>query len=136
MGQQQLLLLVLGIVIVGMAIVGGVQIVEKNYRQHDADTLIDRSLMIAQSAVYWKAKTDPFEGGNASYTGLENGGFSRLFLGEQTDTGIFQIATAQADSLVLVAVSKRHPEVGVRITVIGEVITETEIKYDGTISIP
>lgn len=107
MGQQQLLLIVFGIIVVGTAIVSGIQTVEKGYRQYEADLLIDRCLMIAQSAVYWKATADPFEGGNASYTGLEDAGFQKLFLGDETETGYFMITMAKGDSLELTGVSKR-----------------------------
>lgn len=136
MGQQQLLLLVLGVIIVGLSVVAGIQIVDKSFRQNEADMLVGRSLMIAQSAVYWKAKADPFDGGNASYTGLEEAGFRKLFLGEETETGTFKITLAKEDSLVLVSVSKRFPEVGVQINVVGEEITNTIVTYDGSTTLP
>ena len=135
MGQQQLLLLVLSVIIVGVAVVGGVQIADKSFRQHDADLLIDRALMIAQSAVFWKAKTDPFEGGNASYTGLEDGGFEILFTGEKTDIGVYKITKADGLDLELTAVSNRYPEVGIVVTVFGEEIVGTEVAYDGSITL-
>ncbi len=135
MGQQQLLLLVFGVIIVGFSVMAGVQIVEKNFRQHNADMLIDRGVMIMQSAVAWKAQADPFEGGNASYTGLEDAGFKKLFLGEETENGTFKISMAQGDSLELEAVSKRYPEVGIRINVVGQEIDKTIIRYDGSITI-
>lgn len=135
MGQQQLLLLVMGVIIVGFSVMAGVQIVEKNFRQHNADMLIDRGLMIAQSALAWKAQADPFEGGNASYSGLENAGFKKLFLGEETENGIFKISMAQGDSLELVAVSKRFPEVGIRVNVSDQDIYRTTVRYDGSITL-
>lgn len=135
MGQQQLLLLVMGVIIVGFSVMAGVQIVEKNFRQHNADMLIDRGLMIAQSALAWKAQADPFEGGNASYSGLENAGFKKLFLGEETENGIFKISKAQGDSLELVAISKRFPEVGIRVNVSDQDIYRTTVRYDGSITL-
>ncbi len=135
MGQQQLLLIVFGVIIVGFSVMAGVQIVEKNFRQHNADMLVDRGLMIAQSAVAWKAQADPFEGGNASNTGLENAGFKKLFLGEETENGTFKISVAQGDSLELVAVSKRFPEVGIRVNVSDEDIYKTTVRYDGSITL-
>jgi len=133
MGHQQLLLLVLGTIIVGLAIVAGTQILEKNYRQNDADLLLDRSIMIAQSAIAWKAQADPYVGGNASYSGLEDGGFRKLFLGEETIVGYFQITKAVGDSLVLSSVSKKYPEVGVRVHVVGEEFVKTDIQFDGSV---
>ena len=135
MGQQQLLLLVMGIVIVGVAILAGYAASEISFKQHDADALVNRCLSIAQEAVFWKAKTDPFEGGNASYAGLTEGGFDRLFIGDQTEGGEFKIVTATTDSLVIIAVSKRFPDVGVRVSVAGEEIVDTDIDYNGGITL-
>ena len=136
MGNQQLLLLVLGTFIVGYAILAGLKLFDKNSRQHDADLLINRTVMIAHSAVAWKAQADPYEGGNASYTGLADGGFQKLFLGEETITGTFQITKAIADTLELRAVSKQYPDVGVRVLVVGETFEQTDIRFDGSIRLP
>ena len=135
MGQQQLLLLVLGIIIVGVAILGGFAAAEVSFRQHDADALVNRCLHIAQDAVFWKTKTDPFEGGNASYAGLASGGFDKLFIGEETEGGLFKIESATDDSLVIIAVSKRFPEVGVRVKVAGDQIVDSDIDYNGGITL-
>lgn len=135
MGQQQLLLIVLGIVVVGVAILAGFAAAEISFKQHDADALINRCLHIAQDAVNWKTKTEPFEGGNASYAGLASGGFERLFVGDETEGGLFKIETATVDSLVIVAVSKRFPEVGVRVSVAGDEIVDTDVDYDGGITL-
>ena len=135
MGQQQLLLIVLGVIIVGFAIVAGGQIVEKSYRQNEADLLMDRTLMIAHSAVAWKAKSDPYAGGNASYSGLIDGGFQKLFLGEETEQGRFKITRANLDTLEVTAVGKRFPEVGIRVLVIGEEFNLTDVRFDGAIKI-
>ena len=135
MGQQQLLLIVLGVIIVGFTVLVGVQISEKSFRQHNADLLIDRCLNIAHAAFSWKAMADPFEGGNASYSGLENNGFDKLFLGEETESGEFKINKAVGDSLEIIAVSKRFPEVGVRISVFDDEILRTDVRYDGSISL-
>lgn len=129
------MLLVMGIVVVGVAILAGFAAAEISFKQHDADALVNRCLHIAQDAVYWKVKTDPFQGGNASYAGLDSGGFGVLFLGDETERGRFQIVTATADSLVIIGVSKRFPEVGVRVSVAGEEIVDTDIDYNGAIEL-
>lgn len=135
MGQQQLLLLVLGVVVVGVAVIAGIEAAEISFKQHDADALVNRCLHIAQDAVYWKAKTDLFAGGAASYSGLKAGGFDQLFVGDETEGGQFKIVTAKDDSLVIVAVSKRFPEVGVKVSVAGEEIVDTDVDYNGGITL-
>ena len=136
MGQQQLLLLVIGVVLVGVAVIAGWYAADHGLRQNDADVIIGRCLTIATDAVFWKAKTDPYSGGNAQYSGLASGGMATLFLGEETDTGTFQITDATSNKLEITAVSKRYPEIGVRVTVIGDEIVNTEVDYDGGITLP
>ena len=125
----------MGVVVVGVALIAGVEAAEISFKQHDADALVNRCLHIAQDAVYWKAKTDPFEGGSASYAGLAAGGFDELFVGDETEGGQFKIVTATDDSLVIIAVSKRFPDVGVRVSVAGEEIVDTDIDYNGGITL-
>lgn len=136
MGQQQLLLLVMGIVIVGLAIVTSLDIAEKSLMQNDADVLVGRCLTIAQDAVYWKSKTNPFVGGNAAYTDLATGGFSHLFLLDETENGYFKFDEVEANSFKIIAVSKRFPLVGVKISVVGEEIVSTESSVSGAITLP
>ena len=135
MGQQQLLLLVLGIIVVGVAIVAGIAAADVSLQQHDADALVNRCLTIAQDAVFWKTKSNPFYGGNASYTGLQTGGFDELFLGEETEGGVFKITKAEDNDLTIKASSKRYPNVGVCVEVVGEEIVNTKIDYAGGIDI-
>ncbi len=135
MGQQQLLLLVMGIVIVGLAVLAGLAAAEKSFMQQDADALVNRCLHIAQDAVYWKAKTDPLEERDTNYAGLSSGGFGQLLPGNETDRGEFQITTATDDSLVITAISKRFPEVGVKVSVVGEEIVDTDLSFNGAITL-
>lgn len=134
MGQQQLLLLVLGIVIVGFAVIAGFAMAQSTMRQTAVDNLVDRNLSIATDAVFWKQKRAPFNGGNASYAGLEVDGMQKLFLGETTVAGYFKITRATQNQLEITAVSLRYPELGVRTYVENYEIVDTDIAYDGTIT--
>ncbi len=79
MGQQQLLLLVLGIVIVGIAVIVGIQAFGSSSRQNQADTLVNRNVRIAQEAVNWRARSTVHGGGgNGSYAPLMTGGFDAM----------------------------------------------------------
>ncbi len=133
MGQQQLLLLVMGIIIVGFAVIAGYAMGQSTMRQTAVDNLVDRNLTIATEAAFWKQKRDPFNGGNASYAGLATDGMQKLFLGETTVTGYFKITRATTDELEVTAVSLRYPEIGVQTFVEGYEIVETVIAHDGTI---
>lgn len=133
MGQQQLLLLVLGIVIVGFAVIAGFAMGQSTLRQTAVDNLVDRNLSIATEAVFWKTKRDPFNGGNASYTGLATDGMEKLFLGETTHNGHFQITNATTEELEITAISLRYPDIGVRTFVERYDIIETQVAHDGSI---
>ena len=66
MGQQQLLLLVLGIVIVGLAVVVGIQAFSENQKKANADALVNHAIRIASDAQAWMLKPTAFGGGGNS----------------------------------------------------------------------
>src|SRR5690606_28151872 len=123
--------LVLGIIIVGFAVMAGFVMGENTLRQRAADNLIDRNLSIAADAVFWKQKRDPFNGGNASYAGLAQDGMQKLFIGEETLMGVFQITRADDDELEITATSVKYPELVVRTYVKEFDIVKTEVSYGG-----
>ncbi len=66
MGQQQLLLLVLGIVIVGLAVVVGIQAFSENQRKANADAMVTDGLRIALDCQVWDLKPGQFGGSLAT----------------------------------------------------------------------
>ena len=77
MGQQQLLLLVLGIVIVGLAVVVGIQAFSENQKKSNADSLVNDAIRIASDAQAWKLKPSAF-GGGAGETNWTNLSFAQI----------------------------------------------------------
>ena len=77
MGQQQLLLLVLGIVIVGLAVVVGIQAFSENQKKANADAMVNDAIRIASDAQAWKLKPAAF-GGGASETNWTNLDFGQI----------------------------------------------------------
>lgn len=132
MGQQQLLLLVIGVVLVGLAVVAGFEIMQTHYRKDEADGLLDRSLTIATYAVYWKTKNDAFAGGNQSYERLEGDGISLLGADTSNIRGLFGITDATVNTLEVTGVSTRYPEVGVRVFVKDYGIDSSGLSFNGT----
>jgi len=135
MGQQQLLLLVMGVIIVGFAILAGFKAIETRFKQSIADHLVDRNLAIATHAVSWKTRQDPFNGGDMLYSGLADDGLNTLALDEYTDDGQFAITSASANQLEISAVSLRYPNIGARTFVTEYDITSTDVMYDGSITL-
>ncbi len=68
MGQQQLLLLVLGIVIVGLAVVVGIQAFSENQKKANADAMVTDALRIASDCQAWELKPGQFGGSLATET--------------------------------------------------------------------
>ena len=75
MGQQQLLLLVLGIVIVGLAVVVGIDAFNQNRRKAQVDVVALNLVRLAASAQTWKLTPAAMGGGQgaAGFTGVETG---------------------------------------------------------------
>ena len=82
MGQQQLLLLVLSIVIVGLAVVVGIQAFSENQKKANADALIMTSMRIASDAQAWLRKPAAF-GGAVTGIGVRPTDFNGLSLSLQ-----------------------------------------------------
>jgi len=121
MGQQQLLLLVLGIVIVGIAIVVGINAYAENSVKSNYDAILQDALRIASDAQAWKSKPELFGGQLDTYkTDQDNftgaifsaWGYSQAAIGASglcyvNLNGEFQI-TPGATSLVILGQSDQH----------------------------
>lgn len=77
MGQQQLLLLVLGLIVAGIAIVAGIQAFTANQKKHNIDALSNTSLRIAAQAQVW-LKTPAIMGGGVELDGDRPQDFTSL----------------------------------------------------------
>ncbi|MEL6770963.1 MAG: hypothetical protein AAFP18_07855 [Bacteroidota bacterium] len=95
MGQQQLLLLVLGIVIVGLGVVVGIESFQENARKSSIDRLTGQAVGYAGKMIEWKLKPSAQGGGQEAvnmtgltvdYFGLEDDQ-SVSYLGGSADAG-------------------------------------------------
>ncbi len=77
MGQQQLLLLVLGIVIVGLAVVVGINAFSENRTKSNADATVTDALRIASDIQAWALKPGQF-GGMLATEGIEDVTFADI----------------------------------------------------------
>jgi len=81
MGQQQLILLVLATIIVGLAIVVGIRAFNENSVKSNSDAMMQDLVRMANDAQAWKQKPAPFGGqGEPESSDLDN--FSGLTLAE------------------------------------------------------
>ncbi|GAB4372779.1 MAG: hypothetical protein Kow0042_16250 [Calditrichia bacterium] len=88
MGQQQLLLIVLGIVIVGIAIAVGVNMFQSNAIDTNRQAVISDLANIAAKAQRYYRTPDQLGGGSQNFNG-----FSLGRLDEQNGNGYYRLAT-------------------------------------------
>ena len=69
MGQQQLLLIVLGVIIVGIAVILGIVLFRTNSIDGKRDLLINEGMTVANNAREYFYKPVPYGGGGYSFTG-------------------------------------------------------------------
>ena len=69
MGQQQLLLIILGVIIDGIAIAVGLSLFTANSIQANKDAMINDINNIAANAYQYRIRTSSMGGGNNSYVG-------------------------------------------------------------------
>lgn len=71
MGQQQLLLIVLGVIIVGIAVVLGIAIFRQSAIDQKRDMLINEGITVANNAREYFHKPNTYGGGQYTFTGWE-----------------------------------------------------------------
>ena len=104
MGQQQLLLIVLGVILVGVAVVLGIQYFGVGAEEGAKDELVAHSITIGANAQQWFKKPVSMGGGGNSFTG--NGGFQAQFtdnlIGLHASTnGTYEVTTETATNVII-----------------------------------
>jgi hypothetical protein len=69
MGQQQLLLIILGVIVVGTAAVVAIQLYRTNSIDHKRDLLADECVTLASNALSYYKKPTNYGGGGNSFIG-------------------------------------------------------------------
>lgn len=97
MGQQQLLLITLGVIIVGSALIVGMNLFHANAVESNRNGVTNDLLHIATMSQAYYRKTSELGGGNKSFAGFqipkqllknENGEYSMVYL--RSDRALFQ----------------------------------------------
>ena len=104
MGQQQLLLIVLGVILVGVAVVLGIQYFSVGAEEGAKDELVAHSITIGANAQQWFKKPVSMGGGGNTFTG--NGGFLAQFtnnlIGLHTSTNGTYDVTGETATVVTI----------------------------------
>ncbi|MCL4550563.1 MAG: hypothetical protein M1495_18585 [Bacteroidetes bacterium] len=128
MGQQQLLLIVLGVIIVGIAVVVGINVFTASSTSSNRDAVISDLTNLASMAQTYYRKPTALGGGNNTFTGWT--------VPAQLDTtgnGTYALTTAGAQSIVITGTGNQTGNDGsamvkVEMTVGPNTITKTDIK--------
>ena len=96
MGQQQILLIVLALIIVGVAIAISVQLFRANAIEAKRDILVEETTYLGTMAIQYFKKPMELEGGNQDFTGWQIP--SQMI---QTANGNFMIAAVTPDEVTI-----------------------------------
>ncbi len=102
MGQQQLLLIILGVIIVGIAIAVGLSLFSAQSIQANKDAIINDLNNIAAHAYQFKIRPSSMGGGNGVYTGYN------IPTKMATNENATYVATPAAGSVTVVATSVQN----------------------------
>jgi len=97
MGQQQILLIVLGMIIIGIAVAISIALFRSNAIESKRDILIEETTSLGTMALQYYKKPKAIGGGGTSFTGWEIPPQMH-----QTINGNFMIANVQADEVFIV----------------------------------
>jgi len=96
MGQQQLLLITLSAIIVGVSVLVGIQMFSENAVQANQDAVLQDMMTIASRAQDWYRKPVQLGGGGRNWTLMpsDSTAFDVLQLPQTTANGSYQITSA------------------------------------------
>ena len=100
MGQQQLILIIAGVIVVGIAIAFGIYLFTATSALENRDAMINDLMNLGQYAYRYKLRPEPLGGGGLAYTGFQLPG--RLASNENADYSV----SVSPSSIRFTAVSK------------------------------
>ncbi len=99
MGQQQLLLIILGVIIVGIAVAVGITMFQDNAISANKDAVINDLVQLAAKAQQHYRKPTSLGGGGNSYTGIDSAGSLVSAAFHHNDNGVYVVTTTGATSI-------------------------------------
>ena len=106
MGQQQLLLVLMATMIVGIGIVLGLTMYQENALEANQDELRDALLTVAARAQGWYRRPAMLGGGSRSFAQIS---WTKIHFDSETTSGIFTMSNKQQESFRVTGVSKDDP---------------------------
>jgi Tfp pilus assembly protein PilE len=103
MGQQQLLLIILGVIIVGIAVAVGITMFQDNAINSNRDAVSNDLVNLAARAQQFYRRPIGMGGGGNTFTGLtaDAAGIAKLTQNATNDNGTYSIITAGDQAITL-----------------------------------
>ncbi len=126
MGQQQLLLIILGVIIVGIAVAVGITMFQDNAVDQNRSAVISDLTMLAAKAQQYYAKPTTLGGGGNSFTGCSIALIASTAFANNPN-GTYTISTAGTDAhIIFQGVGKTEISTGVYPTYTLEVLPSSQ----------
>ena len=106
MGQQQLLLIVLGVIIVGIAVVVGINLFNANAESSTQDSIVSQGTNLGAMAQQYFKKPVAMGGGGGSYTNFNTGPWATMPAALKSSTDATWGVTVADTTVTLTATPK------------------------------
>ena len=118
MGQQQLLLIILGVIIVGIAIAVGLSLFSAQSIQANKDAIINDLNNIAANAYQSRIRPASMGGGNGAYDNSKGGNaYAIPSKMASNENSTYAVTTTAADQVDFLATSKSYPTATIKVSV-------------------
>ena len=136
MGQQQLLLIILGVIIVGIAIAVGLQLFQSGSIGANQDAIVNDIMNISSHADQWRIRPQSMGGGGGQFDGGDGDAYSLPERMRTTGNGEYTAVAQGADQILITGTSTIHA--GGEIQLLYDATGETESERftwssDGTV---
>ena len=134
MGQQQLLLLVLGVIIVGLAIGVGIEAYSQNQVKSSEDAMVNTALRLGSEIQGWARKGDLY-GGLNGWSNINGSSFDFSSIGlpagqeYESDVGTFTVSGSTGEIVLLGEDADTESVIKVTVTGPNSEDIDVEIEY-------
>ena len=128
MGQQQLLLIILGVIIVGIAVAVGITMFQDNAISANKDAVINDLVQLAAKAQQHYRKPTSLGGGGNSYTGIDSAGSLVSAAFSNNDNGKYFVTATGTSTITLTGYGKSqnadgtYPQIDMTVNPTGNVL--------------
>jgi len=106
MGQQQMLLVLMAVMVVGIALVLGLTMFQENAMAANQDEVRDALMTVAVRAQGWYRRPAMLGGGSRSFSQIS---WTKINFDSSTISGVFTMTNKQQASFRITGVSKEDP---------------------------